>query len=66
MNLISSTGLGQRESNEENCGNIEVTTLISKLQTRCIIARDSTYNLQVIDTQFTQFYLKPNQTSLAD
>ena len=31
--------LGQRENKEENCGNIEETTLISKLQTRCIIAR---------------------------
>ena len=30
-------GLGQRENNEENYGNIEVTTLISELQTRCII-----------------------------
>ena len=26
------------ENNEENYGNIEVTTLISKLRTRCIIA----------------------------
>ena len=31
-------GLGQRENNEENYCNIEVRTLISKLQTRCIIA----------------------------
>ena len=42
LNLISSKhwlGSDQRENNEENNGNIEVTTLISKLQTRCIIAR---------------------------
>ena len=32
-------GLGQRENNEENYGNIEGITLISKLQTWCIIAQ---------------------------
>ena len=35
-------GFCQRENNEENHSNIEVATLISKLQTRCIIAHDST------------------------
>ena len=47
LNLISSTGLlglGQRENNEENYGSIEVTTLMPKLQTRCIIAHGCIYS----------------------